>query len=62
MMSMKIQLCLIIYIVMGSVIFMNTGLLPEGLAQNSTDSTLSSSNDRGLQHVNNLTMVWLLCP
>ena len=38
---------------MGSMIFMNTGLLPEGLAQNSTDSTLLISNDRGLQHVNN---------
>ena len=55
MMSTKIQLCLIIYTVTGSLIFMNTGLLPEGLAQNSTDSNLSSSNDRGLQHVNNLT-------
>ena len=40
---------------MGSVIFMNSGLLQEGLAQNSTDSNLSSNNDRGLQHVNNLT-------
>ena len=47
MMSMKIQLCLIIYIVMGSIIFMNSGLLQEGLAQNSTDSNLSSSNDKG---------------
>jgi hypothetical protein len=34
---------------------MNTGVLQEGLAQNSTNSNLSSSNDRGLQHVNNLT-------
>lgn len=55
MMSTKIQLCLIIYIVMGSIIFMNSGLLQEGLAQNSTNSNLSSSNDRGLQQVNNLT-------
>ena len=53
MMSTKIQLCLIMYIVMGSVIFMNSEALYEGLAQNSTDSNLSSSNDRGLQHVNN---------
>jgi len=55
MMSTKMQLCLIMYIVMGSVIFMNSEALQEGLAQNSTDSTLLSSNDRGLQHVNNLT-------
>src|SRR5688500_6044872 len=55
MMSTKIQLCLILYIVMGSIIFMNSGLLQEGLAQNSTNSNLSSSNDRGLQQVNNLT-------
>ena len=55
MMSTKFQLCLFIYIVMGSVIFMNAGLLQEGLAQNSTDSNISSNNDKGSQHVNNLT-------
>ena len=55
MMSKKIKLSLIMYSVIGSMMFMNSGLFQEGLGQNSTDSSLTITNDRDLQDVNNQT-------
>lgn len=54
-MNTNIQLCLMIYIVIGSMMFTNSELLEEGLAQNSIDSNLSNSNDRESQQISNLT-------
>ena len=54
-MSKKIKLSLIIYSVIGSMMFMNLGLFQEGLAQNSTNSSLTPTNDRDSQEVNNST-------
>jgi hypothetical protein len=55
MMSIKIKLGLMIYIVIGSVMFISSELLKEGIAQNSIDSNLSNTNDRESKQVNNLT-------
>ena len=55
MMSQKIKLSLIMYSVIGSVIFLNSGLFQEGLAQNLIDSSLSTANDTESQDVNNQT-------
>ena len=55
MMNTNIQLCLMIYIVIGSMMFINSELLEEGFAQNSIDSNLSNSNDRESKQVSNLT-------
>ena len=55
MMNTNIQLCLMIYIVIGSMMFTNSELLEEGLAQNSIDSNLSNSNDRESKQISNLT-------
>ena len=52
-MSKKIQLCLLIYVVIGSMIFMNWGLVQEVLAQNSTDSNQLRSNNIDLENVTN---------
>ena len=54
-MNTNIQLCLMIYIVIGSMMFTNSELLEEGLAQNSIDSNLSNSNDRESKQISNLT-------
>ena len=56
MMSQKIKLSLIMYSVIGSVIFLNSGLFQEGLAQNLIDSSLSTANDTESQDVNNQTI------
>ncbi len=53
MMSQKIKLSLIMYSVIGSIIFLNLGLFQEGLAQNLINSTLSTPNDTEIQDVNN---------
>jgi hypothetical protein len=55
MMNTNIQLCLMIYIVIGSMMFFNSELLEEGLAQNLIDSNLSNSNDRESKQISNLT-------
>ena len=52
-MSQKIKLSLIMYSVIGSVIFLNLGLFQEGLAQNFINSNLSTPNDTEIQDVNN---------
>jgi len=52
-MSQKIKLSLIMYSVIGSVIFLNLGLFQEGLAQNLINSNLSTTNDTEIQDVNN---------
>ena len=52
-MSQKIKLSLIMYSVIGSIIFLNLGLFQEGLAQNLINSTLSTPNDTEIQDVNN---------
>jgi hypothetical protein len=52
-MSQKIKLSLIMYSVIGSVIFLNLGLFQEGLAQNLINSSLSTPNDTEIQDVNN---------
>ncbi len=52
-MSKKIQLCLLIYVVIGSMIFMNWGLVQEVLAQNSTDSNQLRSNNIDSENVTN---------
>lgn len=54
-MSKKIKLCLIMYSVIGSMMLMNLGLFQEGLAQNSTNSSLPITNDSDSQEVNNPT-------
>ncbi len=54
MMSKKIKLSLIMYSVIGSMMLMNSGLFQEVLGQNSTDSSLTITNDN-LQDVNNQT-------
>ncbi len=54
-MSKKIKLCLIMYSVIGSMMLMNLGLFQEGLAQNSTKSSLTITNDSDSQEVNNTT-------
>jgi hypothetical protein len=53
MMSEKIKLSLIMYSVIGSVIFLTLGLFQEGLAQNLINSSLSTPNDTERQDVNN---------
>ncbi len=53
MMSQKIKLSLIMFSVIGSVIFLNSGLFQEGLAQNLKNSSLSTTNDTETQDVNN---------
>lgn len=53
MMSQKIKLSLIMYSVIGSVIFLNLGLFQEGLAQNLINSNLPTPNDTEIQDVNN---------
>ena len=55
MMSQKIKLSLIMYSVIGSVIFLNSGLFQEGLAQNLIDSSQSTANDTKSQDVNQTT-------
>jgi hypothetical protein len=55
MMSQKIKLSLIMYSVIGSVIFLNSGLFQEGLAQNLINSSPSTANDTESQDVNNQT-------
>ena len=55
MMSQKIKLSLIMYSVIGSVIFLNSGLFQQGLAQNLIDSSPSTANDTESQDVNNQT-------
>jgi hypothetical protein len=55
MMNTSIQLCLMICIVIGSILFINSGLLEEGLAQNLIDSNLSNSNDRESKQISNLS-------
>ena len=52
-MSKKIQLCLLIFVVIGSMIFMNWGLVQEVLAQNSTDSNQLRSNNIDSENVTN---------
>ncbi|MGZ5509510.1 MAG: hypothetical protein ACXWFC_03410 [Nitrososphaeraceae archaeon] len=52
-MSKKIKLSLIMYSVIVSMMFMNLGLFQEGLTQNSTNSSLTITNDRDSQEVNN---------
>ncbi|HEX2406613.1 MAG TPA: hypothetical protein VHJ38_05325, partial [Nitrososphaeraceae archaeon] len=52
-MSKKIQLCLLISVVIGSMIFMNWGLVQEVLAQNSTDSNQLRSNNIDSENVTN---------
>lgn len=52
-MSKKIQLCLLIYVVIGSMIFMNWVLVQEVLAQNSTDSKQLKSNNIDSENVTN---------
>ena len=54
-MSKKIKLCLIIYSVIGSMMLMNLGLFQEGLGQNSTNPSLTITNDSDSQEVNNPT-------
>lgn len=54
-MSKKISLCLLISIVIGSMMFMNGGLVQEGLAQNSTESNPSTSNERDSEDLMNRT-------
>ena len=54
-MSKKIKLCLIMYSVIGSMMLMNLGLFQEGLAQNSTNPSLTITNDSDSQEVNNPT-------
>ena len=54
-MNTNIQLCLMIYIVIGSMMFFNSELLEEVFAQNSIDSNLSNSNDRESKQISNLT-------
>jgi hypothetical protein len=54
-MNTNIQLCLMIYIVIGSMMFINSELLEEVFAQNSIDSNLSTSNDRESKQISNLT-------
>lgn len=54
-MSKKISLCLLISIVIGSMMFMNGGLVQEGLAQNSTESNPSMSNERDSEYFMNQT-------
>lgn len=55
MMSQKIKLSLIMYSVIGSVIFLNLGLFQEGLAQNSINSSMATANDTESQDVTNKT-------
>ena len=52
-MSKKIQLCLLIFVVIGSMIFMKWGLVQEVLAQNSTDSNQLRSNNIDSENVTN---------
>jgi len=52
MMSQKIKLSLIMFSVIGSVIFLNSGLFQEGLAQNLINSSLSTTNNTETQDVN----------
>ena len=52
-MSKKIQLCLLIYVVIGSMIFMNWVLVQEVLAQNSTDSKQLKSNNIDSENITN---------
>jgi hypothetical protein len=54
-MNTNIQLCLMMYIVIGSMMFINSELLEEVFAQNSIDSNLSTSNDRESKQISNLT-------
>lgn len=54
-MSKKISLCLLISIVIGSMMFMNGGLVQEGLAQNSTETNHSMSNERDSEDLMNQT-------
>jgi len=54
-MSKKISLCLLIAIVIGAMMFMNWGLVQEGLAQNSTSSNPSTSNERDSEDLMNQT-------
>jgi len=55
MMSIKIQVCLMIYIVIASVILINSELIKVGLAQNSLGSNLSNITDNESTQLNNLT-------
>lgn len=52
-MSEKIQLCLLKYVVIGSIIFLNCGLAQEVLAQNSIDSNQLRSNNIDSENVTN---------
>ena len=52
-MSKKIQFCLLIYIVIGFLIFMNGGLVQKVLAQNSSDSNQLRSNNIDSENVIN---------
>ena len=54
-MSIKIQVCLMIYIVIASVILINSELIKVGLAQNSLGSNLSNITDNESTQLNNLT-------
>jgi hypothetical protein len=54
-MNTNIQLCLMMYIVIGSMMFINSELLEEVFAQNSIDSNLLNSNDRESKQISNLT-------
>jgi len=55
MMSIKIQVCLMLYIVIASVILINSELIKVGLAQNSLGSNLSNITDNESTQLNNLT-------
>ena len=55
-MSIKIQVCLMLYIVIASVILINSELIKVGLAQNSLGSNLTNITDNeSTQLLNNLT-------
>ena len=54
-MSIKIQVCLMIYIVIASVILINSELIKVGFAQNSLGSNLSNITDKESTRLNNLT-------
>ena len=55
-MSIKIQVCLMLYIVIASVILINSELIKAGFAQNLLDSNLSNITDNeSTQLLNNLT-------
>jgi len=55
MMSIKIQVCLMLYIVIASVILINSELIKAGFAQNLLGSNLSNITDNESTQLNNLT-------